>query len=576
MNKERGAVFRQSVSEFPCLVELGKCAPSFGLHRFKNGLRFIPVDDEGFTLRGDKKRLVYKGRRQSHRFTILGNTAFEYDCILLREPESNVIALHMEGAENFDFFRQPDFVSDNFLKGSYAVYKKETLVGEGTGKLCHIHRPEIIDARGRRCWGELTVVGDELHITIPDWFLSNAKYPVVVDPTIGTTTVGSQTHWDNVENESYDQLFIEAALAVNRFLIPENFYGTATAYVYAYERDSDYRCKPVLYSDNNNVPLTRRSTNEGTFNIDVVAGNPAGWRSTSFNTNTSIASGSYLWFGLFCDWFAPKFDYGAKCYWDTWEFVGNDIPNTYPVWSSSWYFNFKLSMYFTYISAQNYVRTLTQGVNLSDSKNIKANYKRIKVDVVNGLTKANSIISFFRNCFMTVLNNSGLSRKPVFYRSALEQIEVSELFENKRDISRKCFDSAEITSDVNRSKGFLRLLCENIELNDDYYFPILFLRSIPDVIKISDIFRNGNEYIRELFDEAKNIAETIRQSDYKRFNSENVHAEGSVFRQFFIFVKILTVSFIRDFIINRFLIAKEEIVLRSRITREILLESKIN
>jgi hypothetical protein len=98
----------------------------------------------------------------------------------------------MEGAEHYDFFRQPDFVKEPFLKGSYAVYKKETLLGEGTGKLCHIHRPEIIDARGRRCWGDLSIMGNELRITVPERWLSEAKYPVVVDPTIGTSTVGSQ------------------------------------------------------------------------------------------------------------------------------------------------------------------------------------------------------------------------------------------------------------------------------------------------------------------------------------------------------------------------------------------------
>ncbi|MDR2741879.1 MAG: hypothetical protein LBB98_06950 [Treponema sp.] len=56
-----------------------------------------------------------------------------------------------------------DFLKDTLLAESYAVYEKETLIGEGTGKLCHIHRPEIIDAKGRRCWGDLSVVDDELH-----------------------------------------------------------------------------------------------------------------------------------------------------------------------------------------------------------------------------------------------------------------------------------------------------------------------------------------------------------------------------------------------------------------------------
>jgi len=148
------ARFQQSLCDFPLTVKLGEKTPTWGLSRWnKSGLRFVPADDEGFTLRGDRRRLLYKGRQRSHRFTILGDTAFEYDCILEREPESNVISLLIEGAEKFVFYRQPDFVPDPFLKGSYAVYKKETLLGEGTGKLCHIHRPQIIDARGRRCWG---------------------------------------------------------------------------------------------------------------------------------------------------------------------------------------------------------------------------------------------------------------------------------------------------------------------------------------------------------------------------------------------------------------------------------------
>ena len=51
--KKRGAVFRQSLHDFPCLVELGK-KPSWGIKRWNgnSGLRFVPSDDEGFSLRG--------------------------------------------------------------------------------------------------------------------------------------------------------------------------------------------------------------------------------------------------------------------------------------------------------------------------------------------------------------------------------------------------------------------------------------------------------------------------------------------------------------------------------------------
>ena len=120
--------FRQSANDFPLVVELGNTMPSWELSRWggnNNGLRFVPLDYEGFTLRGDRRRLVYKGRRRSHRFTILDDGAFEYDCILEKEPNSNVISLLMEGAENFDFFRQPDFVRDPFLKGLMLFTKRK-------------------------------------------------------------------------------------------------------------------------------------------------------------------------------------------------------------------------------------------------------------------------------------------------------------------------------------------------------------------------------------------------------------------------------------------------------------------
>jgi hypothetical protein len=499
------------------VVRLGEKMPSWGLSRWGggSGLRFVPPDDEGFTLRGDKRRLVYKGRRRSHRFTILDDTAFEYDCILEREPESNVISLRMEGAEHFDFFRQPDFVTDPFLKGSYAVYKKEMLVGEGTGKLCHIHRPEIIDANGRRCWGDLSVVGNELRITIPEMWLSEAAYPVIVDPTVGTTTVGSQTHWNNVENESYDQLFIDTALAVNRFLLSETFNGAATAYVYAYDSDYYGRCKPVLYSDNSNVPLTRRSANEGTFDIAVGGGKPAGWRSTSFQTNTNIASGNYIWFGLFCDWFAPRFDFAVKCYWDFWDHLGTEIPNTYPVWSASWFYDFKLSMYFTYTSAQNYVRTITQGVSLTDSRILTGEYKRS----VTQTAGANSLLGRIKTLYQTI-----------------------------RDL---------------------------VIGGDSCFYPIWFFRSLNETLHTTDITNHLGAYYRGLFDNAEAGGEVKGGFAFFAKIVDSVYSAGAVFRGLILLVRIVAGVFIRDYLLGRFLKARSELEIKSAITREIIIESRI-
>jgi hypothetical protein len=216
--------------------------------------------------------LVYKGRRRSHRFTILGDTAFEYDCILEREPESNVITLFMEGAEKFDFFRQPDFINDPFLAGSYAVYKKETFIGEGTGKLCHIHRPEIIDSRGRRCRGDLSVTGNELRITIPEKWLSEAEYPVIVDPTIGTTTTGSQIKIYNPYMEVEHNLIFHCQIPVNRFLAPETVYGPCTATVYVNYATKSTFDRPVMYSDDTGKPLAKLTGDEGVIDFSGLPG----------------------------------------------------------------------------------------------------------------------------------------------------------------------------------------------------------------------------------------------------------------------------------------------------------------
>jgi len=509
--------FHQSSNDFPLTVALGGKVPTWDIKRWErnSGLRFIPPDDDGYTLRGDKQQLVYKGRRRSHRFTILGDNAFEYDCILEREPESNVVALRMEGAENFDFFRQPDFLTDPLLAGSYAVYKKETMLGEGTGKLCHIYRPEIIDARGRRCWGNLSVVGNSLCITVPEKWLSEAAYPVIVDPTIGTTTVGSQTHWNNVDNESIDQLFLELAIMVNRFQLPETLNGSATAYVYAYDNDYYGRCKPVIYSDNNNFPQTRRSASEGDFDIEVRNGKPASWRSTTFSTNTSIASGSYVWFSLFSDWFAPRFDYGAKCYWDFWDHLGNNIPNTYPAWSVNWFYNFKISMYFTYTSAQNYVRLLTQGVTLTDSRKLNAEYKRNAIQSVRASSNPKGMLTIYKK------------------------------------------------------------LQEIVQGIDKKLSSVMFQRTVKETTTVSEAISHFGAFIRGLFGDAKIVSEVKGGWFLTHTITDTVQAAGTVIRGLLLFIRIVSGVFVRDYLLRRFLKARSELFLKSVISREITLDSRI-
>jgi len=592
--------FLQSQYDFPCFVELGKKSPSWGIKRWKgnNSLNFVPIDDEGFSLRGDKQRFLYKGRKRSHRFTILNDGAFEYDCILLKEPESNVITLRMEGAENYDFFRQPDFVSDDFLKSSYAVYLKETLLDQGTGKLCHIHRPLIIDARGCKCWGDLSVIGNELRITIPEQWLSEAKYPVTVDPIVGTNTLGSLGDQNDYNNYMYGRPCLVDQIGLSRYLITEKSTGSFKAWYYHHWVNSTNYAKPCMYTDVNNLPNTKKSINEKDcehFNIDNK--NPPRWVSGSFDVTDNLIAGSYIWFGIRGRQFSTYYDFVDNNLKVRSSGFSTALPDVITSINATW--NIRFSWYFEYEAAppsQDYVRTLTQGVDLTDIRKIKADYERLNTQTIkttdirylkanykrdtfhnaNVITAENPLLSFSRNCVMTVGNLTGISRLPVFNRFINNEIKLLTTLKNKRDINRKC-DDIVCNSDVTeRIKGFIGKIFDNIIGTDYISNPVLFIRTVEDEQSPTDIFGQAKDYIRFLYDKAGNIVKMERQGEFYRIENDNISTFDLTFRHFFIFIKILTTSLVRDFILRRFLIAREELVLKSCITREIKLESKIN
>lgn len=78
------------------------------------------------------------------------------------------------------------------VSGSYAVYYNKSWNQYKTGKFCHIFRPELTDADGIKTWAILSIdlINKTLTITVDSAWLKDARYPVVIDPTIGYETVG--------------------------------------------------------------------------------------------------------------------------------------------------------------------------------------------------------------------------------------------------------------------------------------------------------------------------------------------------------------------------------------------------
>jgi hypothetical protein len=680
-NHPRPIRFRQSPYDFPCTVDLGGEVPSWGLSRWAgSGLRFQPSDNEGFSLRGDRRQLLYKGRKRSHRFTILGDSSFEYDCILNREPDSNVIALVLEGAEQFDFLRQPEFIKDPLLAGSYAVYKKQTLIGEGTGKLCHIHRPKIIDARGRWVWGDLSIIGNRLLITIPESWLSEAQYPVIVDPTIGTTTVGSQTHWDYDPPEPWGPVSLECEIAFNQFTVMEAVKGICTAYFYAYSNEEpDSGGYPIIFDDNGYQPVNRLTKEEQFLDLEVSTSKPAGWRNTTFKTKDAIPAGSKIWFGLYTEYFAyARFDYGAKFY-SQWNDDLDAIPDTlriYSHWSGADDDWFKISWYFTYTAAQNYIRTLTQGVTLKESRKFTGAYKRTAIQAIKAASTLQQLRGFYRKCIMNVQNSTALNRYETFFRTTVQQIKATMGIGNKRDMTRKLVNQTAIQSTMTRKGNSKRIIAETGQLNMglaryaginlkltmiggvssslfkalNFFrgivemlktkdstgtyrgivrfltvlagntgkagagmgfkraitsqalvktmtsrFPV-FIRSVLNTIKADDystysviwlrrvqeqetaLTRNNHisGYIRGLYEAAVNIAEPKHTGIYYRKQTDTAHVEAISLRHLIIFIKLVTVGFVRDYLIRRFLKSNEELVLKSSVCKELEIDSRIH
>src|SRR3990167_4717626 len=132
---------------------------------------------------------------------------YEFEIELSKKPNKNKFDFIIEGAENLDFFYQPALTQeeidegsrrpDNVI-GSYAVYHKTKAnhrvgsINYATGKVFHIYRPKAIDADGKEEWAELSYATTTgiLAVTVPQNFLDNAEYPVIVDPTFGHTGIG--------------------------------------------------------------------------------------------------------------------------------------------------------------------------------------------------------------------------------------------------------------------------------------------------------------------------------------------------------------------------------------------------
>jgi hypothetical protein len=295
-----------------------------------------------------------------------------------------------------------------------------------------------------------------MSITIPEKWLGAAKYPVVVDPVIGTTTIGSQITGPDPNNPGYDRPWLDGEYSMNKYLVPQNGNGQCTAYVYCYNTGTDSSVVPCSYTNVNNKPYKRISQNEKTVNVAVWPPNlPVGWRNNTFVLNENITASEYVWFGFYGGYFTTRFDYGGECYkgWFNYNLYPDyedegEAPPYMTIGSLDTYCTIKWSWYFDYIAitSQNFVRTVAQGVTLIDNRKLAVAYSRLLNQIVFGAASLNkfktmirfvsnitSIIDFSKKNLMygrkiinNVSNTVNTLHGKIFFRKNIEAVQVSE------------------------------------------------------------------------------------------------------------------------------------------------------
>ena len=189
--------------------------PQAKFTKWRNEVNFSArlVDDGKGQLAFEKNIVKYvKTDIEAHFYNL--DNSFEIELLLNSKPASNVFTWTIQ-SKGLNFYYQPpltaqeiaagDVRPDNIV-GSYAVYTNRknhnlsTGINYRHGKAFHIYRPKATDAKGGSTWCDLNIENGLMTVTVPQTFLDTAVYPVLVDPTIGYTTVGGTGSFLNTDD----------------------------------------------------------------------------------------------------------------------------------------------------------------------------------------------------------------------------------------------------------------------------------------------------------------------------------------------------------------------------------------
>ena len=329
--------------------------PQFKINRWENECNFSIrlIDDVAdapkLQTKGNKIKFIKK-KTETHFFDVPKTDempeCYEFEIILKEKPVTNKVQMSIE-TKGLVFYYQPEltqkeidegcFRPENVI-GSYAVYhdgkqgdySKMGLKNYRAGKAFHIYRPKIIDNAGKEVWGKLNITDNLLTVEIPQEFLDNAMYPVIVDPTFGYETIGGSNGIATVE-------YITGSLSTGAA-------GTGNSItIYNASENGTNKCKYALYKHSDSTKVTNGETDELTIPASWA------WRTLNFGTNPTLEAIDYVIVTGFEAAASPNRTYGKFDTGDTDQ--GHYETITYPTFPATASFNHdnrRHSIYCTY------------------------------------------------------------------------------------------------------------------------------------------------------------------------------------------------------------------------------------
>lgn len=228
---------------------------------------------------------------------------FEFEVHLPAKPPQNYLQFEVDST-NLNWYFQPPLTPDEIaagyeqpanVAGSYAVYhatkgglnRADDPVDYKAGKAFHFYRPHAVDSANppNETWGDMTLNGNILTVSIPQAFLDSATYPVIVDPTIGYTTNGATAGTFTASCYATALLVYTYTASSGDTVTDVNIYGRSNA-----SRTADV----TLYNYSGGFPVTQQFTPETVYfpdNSPALRTSTVSWALTA-STAYAIAFGS--------------------------------------------------------------------------------------------------------------------------------------------------------------------------------------------------------------------------------------------------------------------------------------------